>query len=82
MVIVEPIEIKSDIDSKAAIFAEGIIDDHCIGCPEFKKALNKGNCICERVSLLIIAIARPDATELDMVAAWMTMQKASRETKK
>jgi hypothetical protein len=81
MVVVEPIKIETNLNSKAAIFAEGIIDDHCISCPEFKKALNNGNCICEKVSTLIIAIARPDVMELDMVAAWMTMQKASREKK-
>jgi hypothetical protein len=84
MVIVEPIEINTDMNSKAAIYAEGIIDDHCISCTEFGKALNKGGCFCDKISNLIIEISKPEEGlfELDVVAAWMSMQKASREKTK
>jgi hypothetical protein len=62
-------------------FAKSLIDEKCVRCVDFTKALAHTKCICEPMMELITASATRGMQADGIVAAWMTLQKVSREGK-
>jgi hypothetical protein len=70
----------AEIES-AKQFAKSLIDEKCVRCVDFSKALAHTNCICEPMMELITAHLTYKGEQECIVAAWMTLQKVSREGK-
>jgi hypothetical protein len=62
-------------------FAKELIDQKCIRCSEFEKALAHTICICIPIRELITAHISTKGEQDCIVAAWMTRQKVNREGK-
>jgi hypothetical protein len=65
----------------ATKFAKSLVDDKCVRCVDFTKALAHTKCICEPMMELIVARAPTGSEREGIIAAWMTIQKVNREGK-
>jgi hypothetical protein len=70
----------AEIES-AKQFAKSLIDEKCVRCVDFSKALAHTKCICEPMMELIAAHITYKGEKECIVAAWTTIQKVSREGK-
>jgi len=67
--------------TEATKFAKSLIDEKCVRCVDFTKALAHTKCICEPMMELITAHATTGIECDGIIAAWMTIQKTNREGK-